>query len=237
VERGPYAARAASDLHRPSAVGAGDGHWLRLLVAFAGLALFFVGFWIKLRQEERLLVRSFPEEYLLTGARPGAGSVCVVTRFRVSGGRGWPSLGFRIPPSRACAGRSQERWPTRCVGLRICGNPIGTSATHQTFGRQSAAASRIGVYHPGIRDIDGIAMKRLLPLALFASAIAATSAAAQPPEAKPLRIAIAGLNHGHVWAFSARCAIAPGPMSSIGRGLGSRCRAVGKMRLIEPPRQ
>ena len=44
-------------------------------------------------------------------------------------------------------------------------------------------------------------MTRLLPLALFASAIAATSAAAQPPEVKPLRIAIAGLNHGHVWAF------------------------------------
>lgn len=44
-------------------------------------------------------------------------------------------------------------------------------------------------------------MKRLLPLALFASAIATTSAAAQPPEVKPLRIAIAGLNHGHVWGF------------------------------------
>ena len=45
-------------------------------------------------------------------------------------------------------------------------------------------------------------MTRLLPLALFASAIAATSAAAQPPEVKPLRIAIAGLNHGHVWGFA-----------------------------------
>jgi predicted dehydrogenase len=44
-------------------------------------------------------------------------------------------------------------------------------------------------------------MTRLLPLALFASAIAATSAGAQPPEAKPLRIAIAGLDHGHVWGF------------------------------------
>jgi len=61
--------RAASDLHRPSALGLGrplaPGCWLR----FAGLALFFVGFWIKLRQEERLLVRSFPEEYPAYRAR------------------------------------------------------------------------------------------------------------------------------------------------------------------------
>ena len=39
------------------------------LVAFAGLALFFVGFWIKLRQEEKLLMRSFPEEYPAYRAR------------------------------------------------------------------------------------------------------------------------------------------------------------------------
>jgi len=44
-------------------------------------------------------------------------------------------------------------------------------------------------------------MTRLLPLAFFASVIAAAPAGAQPPEAKPLRIAIAGLNHGHVWGF------------------------------------
>jgi predicted dehydrogenase len=44
-------------------------------------------------------------------------------------------------------------------------------------------------------------MTRLLPLALFASVIAATLAGAQSPEVKPLRIAIAGLNHGHVWGF------------------------------------
>src|ERR1022692_4602486 len=42
---------------------------LGLLVASAGLALFFVGFWIKLRQEERLLVRSFPEAYPAYRAR------------------------------------------------------------------------------------------------------------------------------------------------------------------------
>jgi len=44
-------------------------------------------------------------------------------------------------------------------------------------------------------------MIRLLPLALAASMIAAASAGAQSPEVKPLRIAIAGLNHGHVWGF------------------------------------
>src|SRR5580700_8508310 len=41
-------------------------------------------------------------------------------------------------------------------------------------------------------------MTRLLPLALIASAI---SAGAQSPEGKPLRVAIAGLNHGHVSGF------------------------------------
>jgi protein-S-isoprenylcysteine O-methyltransferase Ste14 len=34
-----------------------------LLIAFAGLASFAVGFWTKLNQEESLLVRSFPDEY------------------------------------------------------------------------------------------------------------------------------------------------------------------------------
>jgi protein-S-isoprenylcysteine O-methyltransferase Ste14 len=40
-----------------TAIGSG------LLVAFTGLALFVMGFWIKLTQEERLLVRAFPDEY------------------------------------------------------------------------------------------------------------------------------------------------------------------------------
>jgi len=44
-------------------------------------------------------------------------------------------------------------------------------------------------------------MKRLLPLVFAASAIAITSAAAQSPQGKPLRVAIAGLNHGHVGGF------------------------------------
>lgn len=34
-----------------------------LLLAFAALASFVVGFWIKLNLEERLLLRGFPDEY------------------------------------------------------------------------------------------------------------------------------------------------------------------------------
>jgi predicted dehydrogenase len=44
-------------------------------------------------------------------------------------------------------------------------------------------------------------MIRLLSFALVAFAIGAAPAGAQPPEEKPLRIAIAGLNHGHVSGF------------------------------------
>jgi protein-S-isoprenylcysteine O-methyltransferase Ste14 len=33
------------------------------LIAFVGVASFAVGFWIKLKQEERLLLRTFPDEY------------------------------------------------------------------------------------------------------------------------------------------------------------------------------
>jgi predicted dehydrogenase len=44
-------------------------------------------------------------------------------------------------------------------------------------------------------------MTRILPLALAVCAIGATSAGAQPPQGTPLRIAIAGLNHGHVGGF------------------------------------
>jgi protein-S-isoprenylcysteine O-methyltransferase Ste14 len=39
------------------------------LVAFVGLVSFVVGFWIKLKQEEALLVRSFPDEYPAYKAR------------------------------------------------------------------------------------------------------------------------------------------------------------------------
>lgn len=40
-----------------TAIGSGS------LVAFVGVASFAVGFWIKLKQEEALLLRSFPDEY------------------------------------------------------------------------------------------------------------------------------------------------------------------------------
>ena len=44
-------------------------------------------------------------------------------------------------------------------------------------------------------------MTRRLSFALVTSVIATISAGAQSPEGKPLRIAIAGLNHGHVGGF------------------------------------
>jgi predicted dehydrogenase len=44
-------------------------------------------------------------------------------------------------------------------------------------------------------------MIRQLSFALVASMIAVSLASAQPPQVKPLRIAIAGLNHGHVTGF------------------------------------
>jgi protein-S-isoprenylcysteine O-methyltransferase Ste14 len=40
-----------------------------LLIAFVGVFCFFAGFWIKLRQEERLLLAHFPEEYPAYKAR------------------------------------------------------------------------------------------------------------------------------------------------------------------------
>ena len=40
-----------------------------LLVAFVGLLFFFIGFWIKLKQEENLLLRRFPDEYPAYKAR------------------------------------------------------------------------------------------------------------------------------------------------------------------------
>jgi protein-S-isoprenylcysteine O-methyltransferase Ste14 len=39
------------------------------LAALASLLLFFIGFWIKLKQEERLLLRHFPDEYPAYKAR------------------------------------------------------------------------------------------------------------------------------------------------------------------------
>ena len=69
VERGPYAfvRHPIYTGHLLLALGTAIGSGR--LVAFAGLALFVVGFWIKLRQEERLLVSSFPDEYPAYRAR------------------------------------------------------------------------------------------------------------------------------------------------------------------------
>jgi protein-S-isoprenylcysteine O-methyltransferase Ste14 len=69
VERGPYAfvRHPIYTGHLLMALGTAIGSGL--LFGFAGLALFVVGFWIKLRQEERLLVRSFPDEYPAYQAR------------------------------------------------------------------------------------------------------------------------------------------------------------------------
>jgi len=69
VERGPYAFVRHPIYTGHLLMGLGTAIGSGLLVAFVGLALFFVGFWIKLRQEERLLVRSFPEEYPAYRAR------------------------------------------------------------------------------------------------------------------------------------------------------------------------
>jgi len=69
VERGPYAFVRHPIYTGHLLMGLGTAIGSGMLVAFAGLALFFVGFWIKLRQEERLLVRSFPEEYPAYQAR------------------------------------------------------------------------------------------------------------------------------------------------------------------------
>ena len=69
VKRGPYALVRHPIYTGHLLMGLGTAIGSGLLVGFAGLALFFVGFWIKLRQEERLLVRIFPEEYPAYRAR------------------------------------------------------------------------------------------------------------------------------------------------------------------------
>ena len=73
-------------------MGLGTAVAAGLLVAFVGLASFAAGFWIKLNQEERLLLRGFPDEYPAYRARvEGADSLCVLTREagRVTGMSEW----------------------------------------------------------------------------------------------------------------------------------------------------
>jgi hypothetical protein len=59
----PLRAYAPSHFHGRSADGPGTAIASDSLAAFAGLASFVGGFWIKLNQEERLLLRGFPDEY------------------------------------------------------------------------------------------------------------------------------------------------------------------------------
>jgi len=69
VQRGPYRFMRHPIYTGHLLMGLGTAIASGLLVAFAGLALFACGFWIKLNQEERLLLRGFPEEYPAYKAR------------------------------------------------------------------------------------------------------------------------------------------------------------------------
>jgi len=69
VERGPYALVRHPIYTGQLLMGLGTAMGSGLLLGFAGLALFFLGFWIKLRQEETLLVRNFPSDYPAYRAR------------------------------------------------------------------------------------------------------------------------------------------------------------------------
>jgi protein-S-isoprenylcysteine O-methyltransferase Ste14 len=63
VERGPYRFMRHPIYTGHLLMGLGTAIASGLLVAFVGLVSFMVGFWIKLNQEERLLLRVFPDEY------------------------------------------------------------------------------------------------------------------------------------------------------------------------------
>ena len=63
VARGPYRLMRHPIYTGHLLMGLGTAIASGLVVAFAGLALFVAGFWIKLNQEERLLLRGFPDEY------------------------------------------------------------------------------------------------------------------------------------------------------------------------------
>ena len=63
VERGPYSSMRHPIYTGHLLMGLGTALGSGLLVSFAGLALLVVGFWIKLNQEEHVLIRAFPDEY------------------------------------------------------------------------------------------------------------------------------------------------------------------------------
>jgi len=69
VESGPYRLIRHPIYTGHLLMGLGTAIASGSLVAFAGLASFVGGFWIKLNQEERLLLRSFPDEYPTYKAR------------------------------------------------------------------------------------------------------------------------------------------------------------------------
>jgi protein-S-isoprenylcysteine O-methyltransferase Ste14 len=63
VERGPYRLMRHPIYTGHLLMGLGTAIASGLVVAFVGLASFAIGFWIKLKQEERLLLHGFPDEY------------------------------------------------------------------------------------------------------------------------------------------------------------------------------
>ena len=69
VESGPYRFMRHPIYTAHLLMGLGTAIASGLLVAFAGLVSFVAGFWIKLSQEERLLLRSFPDQYPAYRAR------------------------------------------------------------------------------------------------------------------------------------------------------------------------
>ena len=69
VERGPYSLMRHPIYTAHLLLGLGTALGSGRLVGFVGLASFVVGFWIKLKQEERLLLRGFPDEYPAYKAR------------------------------------------------------------------------------------------------------------------------------------------------------------------------
>ena len=80
VESGPYRFMRHPIYTGHLLMGVGTAIASGLLVAFAGLASFLVGFWIKLNQEEHLLTARFSRRIpSLQGARQGADSLCVLT--------------------------------------------------------------------------------------------------------------------------------------------------------------
>ncbi len=69
VEQGPYSLMRHPIYTAHLLLGLGTAIGSGRLIGFVGLASFVVGFWIKLKQEERLLVRGFPDEYPAYQAR------------------------------------------------------------------------------------------------------------------------------------------------------------------------